>query len=274
MSEKTPLSHYLCFCKEREDEFLIKESKKPITQNSCLTPVGNNKASNQLSSVKVEQIRIGSGIVNNKANGNNEGSGQRMINLNVSQQSESLFVKMSDQSGGSRKSLPTLDETDFVYCTLGELYQLDEAYQFVRMQEYATFGLKHITGTQFQLEIFDDEDARIYVQLIENDSSYFIDFEGDLFKWVEIDDTTVRVLGFKIYENSQASLEELKFILANGPALQESGSQSNRVSNKEEGHSSLSGSAIRANLLTRYEEELTGEIKSIQGKISCNSVRY
>ena len=270
MSEKTPLSNYLCFCKEREDEFLIKDSKKPTKYSLCVTPVDNNKTSNELSSVKVEQVGVESGIVNNS----NEGSDQRVVNFSVSQESESFFVKMSDQSGDSKKSLPTLNGADFVYCTLGELYQLDEAYQFVKMQESATFGLKHITGTQFQVEIFDDEDAPIYVQLIENDSSYFIDFEGDLFKWVEIDDTIVRVLGFKIYENSQASLEELKFILANGPALQETDGQSNRVSNREERTSSLGGSAIRANLLTRYEEELTGEIKSIQGKTSYNFGRY
>ncbi len=157
----------------------------------------------------------------------------------------------------------TDNEKPLVFCRVGDLYQLDDSYQFIIMQESVKLGIRHLGKGSFQLEVLDSKDELLYVQAIEDTSSYMIDFEGELFKWFNVEEEVLRVIGFKFHENVKSTLEELCEVLADDSSIQNSLPTNSAISRKGQS-ASMSDSAVRTNLLNRYDDEFScgaGQIK-------------
>ena len=158
----------------------------------------------------------------------------------------------------------TINEKGFSFKRVGDLYQLDEAYQFILMQENSVLGIRHLDKLRFQLEIYDPGNTLLYLQILEDNSCYFIDFEGEIFKWFDVQDDVLRVIGFKFHDDPLNALEQLGEVLANDASVQGSNPTISSGSNKGE-LSSINDSAVRTNLLVRYEEEFSGFVEPIKG---------
>jgi len=157
----------------------------------------------------------------------------------------------------------TINEKGFSFKRSGDLYQLDESYQFLLMQEDSVLGIRHIDKLRFQLEIYDPTNNLLYLQILEDNSCYFIDFDGQIFKWFDVQDDVLRVIGFRFHEDSASALEQLGDVLANDSSVQRSNPTISSGSRKGE-LSSINDSAVRTNLLIRYEEEFSGFVEPIK----------
>ena len=164
------------------------------------------------------------------------------------------FVEDLDKSHISNN----LIENEFIFSKDGDLYQLDDSYKFIIMQEHAIFSVRHLEETSHQLEIYDGKSILLYLQVLEDDSSYSFDFEGQIFKWVDLQNDVLRVFGFKFHEYPLEFLEKLKEILSATPSALRSGQRSQAVwetSNKKDKCFSFQGSAVKANLESRYKHD-------------------
>lgn len=171
----------------------------------------------------------------------------------------------SDFFPSSQNSSILLDIHDkaFLYQKSGDLYQLDDFYEFVRMQEGVTLCVRFLDKDRHQMEIYGPNNALLYIKLIESDTSYFIDMDEEIFKWIDLDNDVLRVLAFKLTQDKKLALSELKAVLAHDSSLEKRIRASDNLSKISP--SSIHCSAIKTNLFEKYEEEFQQKIEVNDG---------
>lgn len=186
--------------------------------------------------------------------------------LNSSQKSTTTWSV--SQSPQTEAQGPPICKKGLVYLKVGDLYQLDDSYNFIKMQESALFCVRILKRVGYQLEIYNLRNNLLYYQPIDEHGSYFVDLEGELFKWTDLQDQTLRVLGFKLSYDSKVGLEELKELLTVTPNLDEIESESSR----REETSSITSTPRFSRAYSRVDEESRyGSI--MEGSISNHSFK-
>jgi len=151
------------------------------------------------------------------------------------------------------------DDKSFLYQKTGDLYQLDDFYQFVKMQDSITLCVRFLDKFKHQMEIYGPNSKLLYVKVIEGDTSYFIDLDEGIFKWIDLDEDVLRVLAFKLINDQSDALLELKNVLAHESTLEkrlQAGDYSVKMS-----PSSIHCSDVKTNLFEKYEEEFQLKIE-------------
>ena len=103
-----------------------------------------------------------------------------------------------------------INPINIVYQRTGDLHQLNENYQFIKMEENITFCIRKMSSKESQMEIYNYKNSLVYINPVHSETSYFFDFEEEIFKWVDLKNDVIRVLAFKINENALEFLVELK----------------------------------------------------------------
>ena len=169
--------------------------------------------------------------------------------------------KMSMASASGQQSSIYLDTEDktFLYQKSGDLYQLDDFYQFMRMQDAVTLCIRYMDRFKHQMEIYGPKNNLLYVKIIESDnSSYFIDLDEEIFKWIDMDEDVMRILAFKLTQDKKDALIELKNVLAHESTIEK---RLEAGENNKQSPSSIHCSAVKTNLFEKYEEEFTQQIQ-------------
>ncbi len=166
---------------------------------------------------------------------------------------------MTYQSGAQSSIYLDTEDKTFLFQRNGELFQLDDAYQFIKMQESITLCIRYIDRFKHQMEIYGPKNNLLYVKIIESDnSSYYIDLDEEIFKWIDFDDDVMRVLAFRLTQDKKDILLELKNVLAHESTIEK---RLEAGENNKQSPSSIHCSAVKTNLFEKYEEEFTQQIQ-------------
>jgi len=189
----------------------------------------------------------------------------RVRDMNVPASVNSKLDSNRVQKSETSSDILTIDNRPFAFKTNGQLYLLDEDYNFLPLQENATFGVKKLGGGKLRFEIYDSNETLIYVQIIEQTGCFTFVEESQTFRWFDLQEDSVRVMAFKLEDESGNGLEKLRETLSNSSGSNGSQSLPSFPSASEQKQlSTLSDSAVRTNLINRYEEEFSAEVQRIK----------
>lgn len=160
------------------------------------------------------------------------------------------YIHQSDQ-----QSTIYLDRQDnnILFQEEGDLLQLDDFYKFVRMQESVTFCIRLFQRDQHQLEVYGPKNTLLYVKVIDPDTSYTVDAENEIFRWIGLDGNVVRVLAFKPNRNPREVLLHLENVLAHESSAEKKMREADGPSYKMS-PISVAYSTVQKNLFERYED--------------------
>ena len=173
----------------------------------------------------------------------------------------------------SQQSTFYLDRSckDFLFQAHGDIFQLDDVYTFEIMQKDVTFCVRFLAKGLQQLEGYGPTDALLYRKVIEADSGYHFDTELEIFRWLDVDKSLMRLLAFRPSSNPKDTLLELKNVLTH-ESTAEKRLLINDINSFRMSPSSVHNSEIRTNLLERYEEESQGKVENNEGKAILNNI--
>ncbi len=252
--------------KRKKDESSVKLKSKNKNVVGCITP-----------QIEIEQPQVvlqTKGFVTKEERMEIEGEQPQMFSINAQfrskLQSKDINPLKTDsmmyQSSHQSSIYFDFEDKSFLYQKTGDLYQLDDFYQFAKMQDSITLCIRFVDKIKHQLEIYGPNGKMLYVKVIEADTSYFIDLDEGIFKWIDIDDDVLRVLAFKLITDQTEALLELKNVLAHETTQEkrlEAGEYSVKMS-----PSSIHCSDVKTNLFEKYEEEFQQKIDRMESKFN------
>jgi len=223
----------------KEEKMEVEEELKPV---GSIKPVSSKATQNKKAGLYTRDM--------------NAQKSQSAVNAIQNSQDSSVYLDTEDKA--------------FLYQKSGDLYQLDEFYQFIKMQENVTLCVRYLDKQSHQMEVYSPKNSLLYVKLVEADTSYFIDTDEQIFKWIDMDDDVLRVLGFRSIDDKMETFDDLKRVLMHEcTAERKLKAYDNGIKAADDmfSPSSIHCSEVKTNLFAKYDEEFQQKIEMGEGMI-------